>query len=70
MPIRQKWTQIEDKALRKIINKTENPEKTPTLKWDVVAAQLTKFDFHKSAKQCRERLLHQMDPATDSKRVS
>lgn len=52
---RQKWTEREDKALRKIINRLDDGKKDSNMKWDLIAKNLSQINFSKTAKQCRER---------------
>ena len=54
---RQKWKKLEDKKLSTLIKNQKG-----SIKWDVVAHQISNGCIKKSAKQCRERWLHQLDP--------
>lgn len=53
---RQKWTNKADEDLERFVLESE-----PEPKWDIIAYQMEQANHDKNAKQCRERLVKQMD---------
>ena len=61
---RQTWCNDENEMLIKIINEANSSKVDSSLKWERVAAEMSKSGFQKSAKQCRERFFKELDPET------
>jgi hypothetical protein len=48
--------------LREIISREKHSKSYDDVKWDTIAKKMQKQEFNKSAKQCRERWIQQLNP--------
>ena len=62
---RKLWSKAEDDVLTRLILEDEsNPQ------WESISSQLSKFDFTKTAKQCKDRWVNNLSPALNKSKWS